>query len=248
MHLCSNASALGTTDSTPPAFRGFSEHSAYRRYTQVRRNTKIHKNTIVASIRLLDGPARGIILLSVLRCSDPSTIMPLRCCIICKVEASWDLQLQYCAVCQSALYCSQACQREDWRKHKKICKLLIVGHGDMQVRSAAHTSISIDFSCDGDEDIKRFFKLFKESTYEGSQAAARKMRVIAKRQTKYNQKLLLFHSLSLLIRSDSRMLSWPNSPLLILLQFSILTSCPDTTTQHCKRARRGLLNSTIWPI
>jgi hypothetical protein len=46
------------------------------------------------------------------------------------------------------------------------------------------------------------------------------MQKIAKRQPKVNQKCLLFHSLHLLIRvSKSEMLSWPNSPLLVLLQF-----------------------------
>jgi hypothetical protein len=70
-----------------------------------------------------------------------------------------------------------------------------------------------------DEDIKQFFKLFQESTLEGSQAAARKMKKIAKQQTKPVQKFLLVYSLYLLIRSDLKMLSWPNSPLLVLLQF-----------------------------
>jgi hypothetical protein len=42
-----------------------------------------------------------------------------------------------------------------------------------------------------DEDGKRFLKLFEESTFEGSRAAARKMKKIAKRQTKYNKKFLL---------------------------------------------------------
>jgi hypothetical protein len=70
------------------------------------------------------------------------------------------------------------------------------------------------------EDDKRFFKLFEESTFEGSQAAARKMEEIAKRQNKNNQKCLLYHSLLFLARSsDSEKLSWPNSPLLVLLQF-----------------------------
>jgi hypothetical protein len=159
--------------------------------------------------------------------SNPTAIMS-RCCIVCKAEATPDLQLQYCAACQSALYCSEACQRKDWRKqHKKICKLLNVGHGDMQVRSPDHTIRSIALKarfeseeCSLREDGKRFFKLFKESTFEGSQAAARKMKKIVKRQTKHNQKFMLFHSLVLLIHSsDSEMLSWPNSPLLVLLQF-----------------------------
>jgi hypothetical protein len=46
------------------------------------------------------------------------------------------------------------------------------------------------------------------------------MKKIAKHQTKNNQKFLLYHSLYLLIRSDSEMLSWPNNnPLLVLLHF-----------------------------
>jgi hypothetical protein len=45
------------------------------------------------------------------------------------------------------------------------------------------------------------------------------MKKIAKRQTKSNQKFLLFHSFYILIRSDLKMLSLPNSPLLVLLQF-----------------------------
>jgi hypothetical protein len=80
------------------------------------------------------------------------------------------------------------------------------------------------------EDIKLFFKLFEESTFEGSQAAARKMKKIAKRQTKYNQKCMLYHSLNFLARSESAMLSWPNSPLLVMLQFvdtNVLTGIED---------------------
>jgi hypothetical protein len=119
--------------------------------------------------------------------------MPLWCCNVCKAEASRDLQLQYCDGCQSALYCSEVCQKIDWKKqHKKICKLLNVGHGDMQVRSDVHTSRSIDWK-----------ELFE-----------------TQEQTEHNQKFLLFHSLRFLIRSsDSEKLSWPNSPLLVLLQF-----------------------------
>jgi hypothetical protein len=151
----------------------------------------------------------------------------LRCCIVCRAEATPDLQLQYCAACQSALYCSEACQKIDWRKqHKKICKLLNVGHGDMQVRSDEHTRRSNNLKKlleklehDLDEDGKRFFKLFEESTLEGSRAAARKMMTLAERQTMRNQNFLMFYTLLFLIRSDSDMLSWPNSPLLVLLHF-----------------------------
>jgi hypothetical protein len=148
-------------------------------------------------------------------------------CCTCKALASMDHKLQYCAGCQSALYCSRACQKEDWKKqHKEICKLLNVGHGDMQVRIGMYSEQSItlqnaieDIRRSLDEDGKHFFKLFEESTLEGSQTAARKMKKIAKRQTKFAQKRLFFHSLYILARSDSDMLSWPNSPLLVLLQF-----------------------------
>jgi hypothetical protein len=154
----------------------------------------------------------------------------LKFCIICRAGASPELQLQYCAQCQSALYCSKACQRIDWREkqHKQICKFLNVGHGDQQMRTDIHTTRFIASKEQFeraeeellDEDGKRFFKLFEESTFEGSRAAARTMKKIAKRQTKQNQKFLLQFSLHFLVRfSNSEMLSWPNSPLPVMLEF-----------------------------
>jgi hypothetical protein len=144
----------------------------------------------------------------------------LRCCVVCKAEASLDLQLQYCAACQSALYCSEACQKKDWGKqHKHICKLLNVGHGDMQVRTPIYTSRHVGWKealergeRNLDKEDKRFFRLFEESTFKGSRAAAREMRKIAERQTKHNQEFLLFQSLVVLIRSKLEILVWPNSP------------------------------------
>jgi hypothetical protein len=165
-----------------------------------------------------------------------TAIMP-KSCIICSAVASPDILLQYCAQCQSALYCSKACQRIDWRQkqHRQICKLLNVGHGDMQVRHQVHTSQSIrnKEAFEGgerslDEDGKRFFQLFTESTFEGSRTAALEMKKIAKRQTKHNQKSLLFHSLHFLARSNSKMHLWPNSPLLVMLQLvdpNVLSEC-----------------------
>jgi hypothetical protein len=146
-------------------------------------------------------------------------------CIVCSAEASPELQLQYCDQCQSALYCSKACQRIDWKKqHKKICKLLNAGHGDMQVRTDIHTNQFIA-SQEAFERIGRgarehgFFKLFEESTFEGSRAAAQKMKNYAKLQTRGHQQFLLSYSLQLLLQSDSKMLLWPNSPFLVMLQF-----------------------------
>jgi hypothetical protein len=151
-----------------------------------------------------------------------------KCCIICSAVASPALQLQYCDVCLSAIYCSRACQRLDWEKqHRGICKLLNVGHGGMQVRTVIHTSRQIELKAqfEGNESClnegdKIFFKLFRESTFEESRAAAKKMKRYTKQQTTQHQKFLLLHSLCFLIRfSNSEMLSWPNSPLLVLLQF-----------------------------
>jgi hypothetical protein len=96
----------------------------------------------------------------------------------------------------------------------------------MQVRTVDHTSRPMRLR-EGferaerrlDRDDKRFYELFQESTFEGSQAAAQKMKKYAKRQNKRKQNGLLFHSLHFLVYSDSEMLSWPNSPLLVLLQF-----------------------------
>jgi hypothetical protein len=137
--------------------------------------------------------------------------------------------LQYCATCQSALYCSKACQRIDWKQqqHKEICKLLNVGHGDRQIRTDYHTEFSLELKKQLESDneslndgVKRFFKLFEESTFEGSLATAQSMTKFAKRQTKLDKKVMLHYSLHFLVRfTSSEMLSWPNSPLLVMLQF-----------------------------
>jgi hypothetical protein len=95
------------------------------------------------------------------------------------------------------------------------------------IRSYTHTrrSISLKERFESlehrlDEDIKRFFKLFEESTFEGSQAVAQNMKKYAKEPTENFQKFLLIHSLHFLARfPNTKMLSWPNSPLLVLLQF-----------------------------
>jgi hypothetical protein len=62
------------------------------------------------------------------------------------------------------------------------------------------------------------------------------MRKIVERQTKNNQKFMVFHSLYLLARSsNSEMLLWPNSPLLVLLQFvdpNVLSGSEDVPLQE----------------
>jgi hypothetical protein len=97
----------------------------------------------------------------------------------------------------------------------------------MQVRNRMHESRKIELKETFDEgerslhgDMKRFFKLFQESTKDGSRAAALEMRNIAERQTKNDQTFLLCQSIRLLVHSDSEMLLWPrSSPLLMMLQF-----------------------------
>jgi hypothetical protein len=97
----------------------------------------------------------------------------------------------------------------------------------MQVRTEVHTSNQIELKAQfGKDELmlnegkKRFFKLFEESTFEGSRAAAQSMTKFAKRQTKLDKKVMLYHSVHFLVRSsNSEMLSWPNSPLLVMLQF-----------------------------
>jgi hypothetical protein len=119
----------------------------------------------------------------------------------------------------------------------------------MQLRTPAHTQLCIELKKEFeahqhifDEEHKEFFKLFEESTFEGSQAAARKMKQIVKRYPKdFKENILLFHSLRILVRtSNSKKLSWPNSPLLVLLQefvdpsvlYGLADDAPRVTPLH----------------
>jgi hypothetical protein len=68
------------------------------------------------------------------------------------------------------------------------------------------------------EGVKRFFKLFTESTFEGSRARRMK-KDLPNDSARTNQKFMLFHSLHFLIRSDNGDAFVANSPLLVLLQF-----------------------------
>jgi len=40
--------------------------------------------------------------------------------------------LKYCSGCKKIQYCSTSCQKNDWKKHKKICKVAsIISKADL---------------------------------------------------------------------------------------------------------------------
>jgi hypothetical protein len=43
-------------------------------------------------------------------------------CLACQVAACAERKLRRCAGCRAAWYCSAACQKEDWKRHKVACK------------------------------------------------------------------------------------------------------------------------------
>jgi hemerythrin len=154
--------------------------------------------------------------------------MPFRC-LACNDVASLDTRLVCCSACQSALYCSPACQKTDWKQHKQICKFLNVGWGAMQVKHPIHKegSAYIDeffedsMNTHRNGDSRTFFKLFLNSTREKSIAAARKMEKIMNRQIPEIKYTWLLQSIGHLIRGDSEKLTWPNSPLLVVLRHGV---------------------------
>jgi hypothetical protein len=143
-------------------------------------------------------------------------------CFTCNAHTVLDC----CSKCQAVQYCSKSCQKADWKQHKQICQYLNVGDGAMQVRTDKHVDSYAEeeeqfqaVERSFDEDEKRFFKLFTESTHEGSLAAAQEMKKIAAQQIQCVQQVMMFYSISILMRTDSKKLRWPNSPLRIMLLF-----------------------------
>jgi hypothetical protein len=63
-------------------------------------------------------------------------------CLNCKAVALKDVPTLSCGACRSAVYCCKACQKKDWKEHKKICKSLNIGEGAMQVQYPAHVKYS----------------------------------------------------------------------------------------------------------
>ncbi|PBK64143.1 hypothetical protein ARMSODRAFT_893274 [Armillaria solidipes] len=48
--------------------------------------------------------------------------MDIKACEFCKKPGGNGVQLRLCSKCQTAWYCSTACQRSHWRTHKPICQ------------------------------------------------------------------------------------------------------------------------------
>ena len=90
-------------------------------------------------------------------------------------------------------------------------------------------------------ELKRYFRLFHESTLGGSRTTAREMTQIAAGQTKNNPKFLLFHNLFLLLHCDTEMLRRPCSPLLLMLQF-VDPNVLDQPSQTVQRKGSTLLH------
>ena len=168
--------------STPPARPGFPEYYGHAQ----RSHTKERKDAIrlMQLLRLTHGHIQGrpdikahkkrlwqvnfhdlltSIFHSVLPCSAPTVIMT-NSCIACRAVESPDILLHNCAACESALYCSKACQKKDWKKqHKQICKLLKEGCDDLFLLQCQPFEMKKQFETgEGglDEDGKQFFKLF----------------------------------------------------------------------------------------
>jgi hypothetical protein len=163
--------------------------------------------------------------------------------------------LKCCIKCQAVQYCSKSCQKRDWKKqHEKICQFLNVGDGAVQVQIEDHKdnfeNVEEQFqgaerSCD--EDGKRFFKLFTESTREGSRAAALEMKKIAARQTRLMQIELIFIVYPFLCVPTRKSFDGPTVHFASCFNLSIPTCVwgQPPRRRHQKNGREKSLHSTI---
>jgi hypothetical protein len=42
-------------------------------------------------------------------------------CACCQKQATVTVKLSACSRCKKTYYCSAACQKQDWKQHKKTC-------------------------------------------------------------------------------------------------------------------------------
>lgn len=57
-------------------------------------------------------------------------------------KSALEVGLKHCAKCSVSLYCSRACQRADWKTHKKICGKQADGPSDSRLRIVRATDLS----------------------------------------------------------------------------------------------------------
>jgi hypothetical protein len=141
---------------------------------------------------------------------------------------------------------------ENWKEHKKICRSLVVGaSGSMQVKHSEQTARSaatntynqcMRLEFNENEDYTQFYKLFNESQPGGRKAAASEMKQIARRLEQHQTDSWLLSILIDLVHADVDRLTWPNSPLLVLLE------CRDPTTLLGGRTRHPMLLNSLASI
>jgi hypothetical protein len=123
---------------------------------------------------------------------------------------------------------------KNWKEHKQICRSLVVGaSGSMQIKHSEQTaayaatmrhSAFVRSELNETEDFTQFFRHFQESKPGGRKAAARVMKDIALRQEQHKKESWLHLTLFELVHVDVERLTWPNSPLLVLLECIDLTA------------------------
>jgi hypothetical protein len=147
-------------------------------------------------------------------------------CQVCERGTAEGLKLSFCKSCRSVSYCSRVCQKTDWKSHKVICKELNVGDAK-QIGSAEHQSngkkveeVAKLVLLECDPRARRFYDLFFESKRDTDHSeTVRKMKRILLKESRPNQKAILFNSLYILSQLPSEMLKLPTSPLKVALQF-----------------------------
>jgi hypothetical protein len=126
-----------------------------------------------------------------------------------------------------------------------------VGDGAMQVQNPEHEGFATkreesfktterSFT----DNIRQFFKLFTQSTFEGSKAAARKMKKIINRQTNTTRNFCYFTVYTFLFTPTRRSFYGPTVHFSCCFSSSIPTCCRETNTKHCKKGRPEALCST----
>ena len=45
-------------------------------------------------------------------------------CEFCFTERTYPESLFYCSMCRHVTYCGQVCQKSDWRRHRRFCRLV----------------------------------------------------------------------------------------------------------------------------